>query len=149
MTIEKVKRMMDACYLAKRIRDMLPKLPKGVLPSYIHYLDVIIELEKKGIQVKVSDISDTLKIPRPGVTKTVKEMEEKGYLKKQSSKEDGRITYITITDKGQALSDKYNDAYFGKLCEWLSGIPEADADCMIQTIETFYEVMQERREDFE
>lgn len=149
MTEEKVKRMMDACYLAKRIRDMLPKLPKGVLPSYIHYLDVIIELEKKGIQVKVSDISDTLKIPRPGVTKTVKEMEEKGYLKKQSSKEDGRITYITITDKGQGLSDKYNDAYFGKLCEWLSGIPEADADCMIQTIETFYEVMQERREDFE
>lgn len=149
MTVEKVKRMMDACYLAKRIRDMLPKLPKGVLPSYIHYLDVIIELEKKGIQVKVSDISDTLKIPRPGVTKTVKEMEEKGYLKKQSSKEDGRITYITITDKGQALSDKYNDAYFGKLCEWLSGILEADADCMIQTIETFYEVMQERREDFE
>lgn len=149
MTVEKVKRMMDACYLAKRIRDMLPKLPKGVLPSYIHYLDVIIELEKKGIQVKVSDISDTLKIPRPGVTKTVKEMEEKGYLKKQSSKEDGRITYITITDKGQGLSDKYNDAYFGKLCEWLSGIPEEDADCMIQTIETFYEVMQERREDFE
>ena len=141
MTIENVKRMMDACYLAKRIRDMLPKLPKGVLPSYIHYLDVIIELEKKGIQVKVSDISDPLKIPRPG--------EEKGYLKKQSSKEDGRITYITITDKGQGLSDKYNDAYFGKLCEWLSGIPEADADCMIQTIETFYEVMQERREDFE
>lgn len=149
MTVEKVKRMMDACYLAKRIRDMLPKLPKGVLPSYIHYLDVIIELEKKGIQVKVSDISDTLKIPRPGVTKTVKEMEEKGYLKKQSSKEDGRITYITITDKGQGLSDKYNEAYFGKLCEWLSEIPEADADCMIQTIETFYEVMQERREDFE
>ena len=149
MTVEKVKRMMDACYLAKRIRDMLPKLPKGVLPSYIHYLDVIIELEKKGTQVKVSDISDLLKIPRPGVTKTIKEMEEKGYLKKQSSKEDGRITYITITDKGQGLSDKYNDAYFGKLCEWLSGIPEADADCMIQTIETFYEVMQERREDFE
>lgn len=149
MTVEKVKRMMDACYLAKRIRDMLPKLPKGVLPSYIHYLDVIIELEKKGIQVKVSDISDTLKIPRPGVTKTVKEMEEKGYLKKQSSKEDGRITYITITDKGQGLSDKYNDAYFGKLCEWLSGISEEDADSMIQTIETFYEVMQERREDFE
>lgn len=149
MTVEKVKRMMDACYLAKRIRDMLPKLPKGVLPSYIHYLDVIIELEKKGIQVKVSDISDLLKIPRPGVTKTVKEMEEKGYLKKQSSKEDGRITYITITDKGQGLSDKYNDVYFGKLCEWLSGISEEDADCMIQTIETFYEVMQERREDFE
>ena len=32
MTIEKIKRIMDARYQAKRIRDMLPPLPKGVTP---------------------------------------------------------------------------------------------------------------------
>ena len=35
MTNEKIKRMLDACYLAKRIREMLPPLPEGVMPSYI------------------------------------------------------------------------------------------------------------------
>ena len=80
MTNEKIKRMFDACYLAKRIREMLPPLPQGVMPSYIQYMDKIQALEKQGICVKVSDISDALNIPRPGVTRTVKEMETKGYL---------------------------------------------------------------------
>ena len=34
MTIELIKRLLDACYEAKRIRDMLPPLPDGVTPSY-------------------------------------------------------------------------------------------------------------------
>ena len=82
MTIETIKRMLDACYQGKRIRDMLPPLPKGVTSSYIQYLDVIQSLERNGVHVKISDISDALNLPRPGVTRTVKEMEDKGYLKK-------------------------------------------------------------------
>ena len=35
MKSEKVKEMLDSCYMAKRILDMLPKLPEGVLPSYV------------------------------------------------------------------------------------------------------------------
>ena len=59
-------------------------------------------------RVKISDISDSLAIPRPGVTRTVKEMEERCYLKKISSDEDARITYIEITVKGEELSEKYD-----------------------------------------
>ena len=97
MTSEIIKRMFDACYQAKRTRDMLPPLPEGVRASFIQYLDVIQSLERKGIQVKVSDLSDAMELPRPGVTRTVKEMEEKGYLQKIASEEDGRVTYITVT----------------------------------------------------
>ena len=91
MTTEKIKRMLDACYQAKRIRELLPPLPQGVTPSYIQYLDNIHALEKQGIQVKISDISDVMNLPRPGVTRTVKEMETKGYLRKISSPDDGRV----------------------------------------------------------
>ena len=82
MTIELLKSMMDACYQAKRIRDMLPPLPEGVTSSYIQYLDIIEKMQHQGMRVKISDISDRLSLPRPGVTRTVKEMEQKGYLKK-------------------------------------------------------------------
>lgn len=74
MTVENIKALLDACYQAKRARELLPELPKGVSSSYIHYLDTIEGLERRGIRVKVSDISDALNIPRPGVTRTVQKL---------------------------------------------------------------------------
>ena len=74
MTVENIKALLDACYQAKRARELLPELPKGVSSSYIHYLDTIERLEGQGIRVKVSDISDALNIPRPGVPRTVQKL---------------------------------------------------------------------------
>ncbi len=145
MTNKKIKEMLDACYLAKRAREMLPPLPEGVMPSYIQYLEKIRKLEMQGIQVKVSDISDVMNLPRPGVTRTVKEMEKKGYLRKTSSQDDGRVTYISVTEAGQKLFQEYDENYFGELAEDLKDISEEDADCMIRTIGEFYNIMYERR----
>ena len=149
MTNEKIKRMFDACYQAKRIREMLPPLPPGVMPSYIQYLDVIRKLEGQGTGVKVSDISDALNLPRPGVTRTVKEMEKKGYICKISSPDDGRVTYISATEEGEELSKKYDEYYFNDLRADLSDITEEEADGMIRTIEKVYKIMCERREHFD
>lgn len=145
MEIQTIKAMFDACYQAKRIRDLLPALPKGVTPSYIHYLDTIETLERQGTRVKASDISEALHIPRPGVTRTVKEMQAKGYLCKCSSETDGRVSYISITEAGKELSQRYNERYFDRLAPLLQDISEEEALCTIQTIERFYSVMSERR----
>lgn len=145
MTPEMVKKMLDACYLAKRIRELLPELPNGVAPSYIQYLDTIRRLEQTGEKVKISDISEALGLPRPGVTRTVREMEEKGYLCKLSSDEDGRITYITATPKGEELSERYDKIYFFELSGELNSISDEEADGMISAVEKFYKVMSERK----
>lgn len=89
MTKDKIKEVMDACYQAKRIRDMLPALPGGVTPSHIHYLDTLSKLEKTEGKVKVSDISENLGLPRPSVTKTVKDMEKLGFVEKETTETDG------------------------------------------------------------
>ena len=149
MEVELIKRLMDACYLAKRARDMLPALPDGVQPSYIRYLDQMQKLEAKGTQVKVSDLSDAMGLPRPGVTRTVKEMQAKGYLEKRASAEDGRVTYLSITEAGRALSRRYDIDYFRGLSASLDGIPAEEVECTIRTIEKFYQVMCERRDSFE
>ena len=146
MKSEKVKEMLDSCYMAKRILDMLPKLPEGVLPSYVRYLETIIELEEKNQKVKVSDVSEVLNLPRPGVTRTIHAMKEKGYLKKETAKHDGRVTYVTVTKEGKMIFEKYNKDYFQKLALCLNHVSNDEADCMIQTIEKFYEIMCEGRE---
>ena len=144
MTVENIKALLDACYQAKRARELLPELPKGVSSSYIHYLDTIERLEGKGVRVKVSDISDALNIPRPGVTRTVKEMEQRGYLEKKTSEEDGRVTYLSITEAGKRLSGTFNGQVFAQLAALLADVPDEDAVCTIRTIEKLYTVMSER-----
>lgn len=145
MTSDKIKEVMDACYLAKRVRDRLPALPGGVTSSYIHYLDTIRQLESIKDRVKVSDISDVLGLPRPSVTKTIKDMENLGFVKKMTTKEDGRVVFIQLSDSGKSLIDKYVDEYFTSLSKELSDITDEEADIMIEVVEKMYAVMSKRK----
>lgn len=149
MTIQNIKDLLDACYQGKRVRELLPPLPRGVRPSYVQYLDVIETLESHGVRVKVSDISDTLHLPRPGVTRTVKEMEDKGYLRKIASEEDGRVTYLAIPDSGKRLSQIHNAQFFAQLAPLLADISDEDAACTVRTIQKLYDVMSERSDSLE
>ena len=144
MNSEKIKRVIDACYQGKRIHDLLPPLPDGASSSFIHYQDVIASLEQLG-DVRVSDVSEALNLPRPGVTRTVKDMEAKGYLRKIASQTDGRVTYIAITEKGAALRSKYDEQFFAALSDALTDVPDEDADCTVRTIGRLYDVMCEGR----
>ena len=59
------------------------------------------------------------------------------------------LTYLTITEAGRAISRKYDAEYFSSLVPALEAIPEEDAETMIRTIETFYQIMVERRDSLE
>ncbi len=138
MTIENIKHVLDALHKAKRISDMLPLLPDGVTPSYIRYLDIIVRIKREKGEVRVSDLSDALSVKRPGVTRTLNEMEKKGYLEKVQSEKDGRVTYISITPEGEKLSKRYNEDVFVPLVEKLSSLGDEDALTVIKTIDAFY-----------
>lgn len=38
MTVENIKALLDACYQVKRVRELLPVLPKGVTVLIARYL---------------------------------------------------------------------------------------------------------------
>ena len=145
MTNKKIKRMLDACYQAKRIREMLPPLPEGIMSSHIRYMDMIQELQKQKVHVRVSDLSDVLNIPRPGVTRTIKEMEKKGLVQKISSPDDGRVTYLTVTESGKRLSGTFNGQVFAQLAPLLEDVLDEDVACTIRTVQKLYTAMSERR----
>lgn len=143
MTIDNMKRMMDSFYLAKRILEMLPLLPQGVSSSNIRYLDVIERIKAVKGFVRVSDLSEELSVQRPGVTRFLSEMEEKGYIKKIQSDTDRRVTYIEITKEGEALSKKYNEETFVPLLDALSSVTDDETEKVIEVINKFYKVMKE------
>ena len=126
-------------------------MPRGVCTEswVLEHKDVIQSLQREKKDIRLSDISDAMNLPRPGVTRTVKEMEAKGYLQKLTSPDDGRVTYISITEKGERLSRKYDQDYFSSLAPYLSEISEEEADNMIRTIGKFYQIMCDRREHYD
>ena len=40
MRTEVLKQLLDACHLAKKSIETMPKLPKGMKPRHVHVMDV-------------------------------------------------------------------------------------------------------------
>ena len=79
MEIEAVQELMAACHEAKRITELLPKLPKGMTPRHIGVIDAIHGLSREG-DVCVSAVSARLGITRPSVTRLIGELEQLGAV---------------------------------------------------------------------
>ena len=79
------------------------------------------------------------------MTRTVKEMEQWGYLEKKTSPDDGRVTYLTVTESGKRLSGTFNGQVFAQLAPLLEDVPDEDVACTIRTVQKLYTAMSERR----
>lgn len=134
--------MMDAFTVAGRVKAMLPPLPKGITSTYIHILDALHDLLLEKEQLRVSDLSDRLDLPRPGITKAVREMEEKGLIIKSRDTSDGRLVHLKLTDAGLSRYQVYTADYFASVSEKLSGISDEDARQMIRTIRRIHASMR-------
>lgn len=134
MTTENAKRMFDAFYMGKRLFEQQPALPTGVTSSFIHVLDAVVSLRNKGQDVRISDISETLGLTRPGITRTVKQMEAQGYLVKEPDPNDGRVTHLKVTERGMELYEHYVREYFTGVTERLHEISDQEIEAMYDTI---------------
>ena len=137
MTIEMIKAMFDACYLAGRTRAMLPALPEGVTSSYIHYLDVIDSLERQGLRVRVSDIGEKLDISAPR-----RDAHGQGNGKPRLSPQNGvrqRTGAWSTSPRPRQESScrkRYNRGLFSpSLAPQLADISDEDAASAIRTIQ--------------
>lgn len=139
MKIENVRRMLDSFYEAGRILDYLPPLPEGVNISYIHILDSVHTLSLKKEFVRVSDVSKDRNLPLSGITRTAKEMEKKGYIKKVISDDDARVINLFLTEKGMELYTIFVKNYQKELAKILKDISE---EKLLITVETIYRVSE-------
>lgn len=138
MKAELAKRMMDSFYEARAVLELQPPLEEGLLPSYVRIIDTVHQLSLKGT-VKVSDISEKLNLPRPGITRSLKQMEHNGYVIKNHDDPDGRTVHVVLTEKGNKAYEKYIVSYYQKLTDVLKDVKDEDLKTTIMTI---HEVLQ-------
>lgn len=144
----KVKDLIDSFFVAKRITEMMPELPKGLKPRHIHVIDSIAEIRKVKDKVCVSDISSALKVTTPSITKLINELYKMEIVRKEHEDEDKRMVTLYLTDLGEKYYNYYIIEYHNKIAEKLKNIEDGNCEIAIDIINKVYEVIKSiERED--
>jgi DNA-binding MarR family transcriptional regulator len=75
--------------------------------TYTQYVVLMVLWEHES--VNVGQLGDILKLDAGTLTPLLKRLEKAGYVTRARSKEDERITIISITKEGNALKEKCKD----------------------------------------
>ena len=62
--------------------------------------------------IKVSDISNILKVASPTTTQLINSLEANGMVERAMDKEDRRAVRVKLTDKGERIIESASDAFF-------------------------------------
>lgn len=77
--------------------------------TYTQYLVFLVMWESEKEEVTVSEICDKLYLDSGTITPLLKKMEEKGWLKRERSKDDERSVLISLTEKGWEIREACKD----------------------------------------
>lgn len=138
MNEKNAKKLIDALEKAERLSQGKPNLPSEYLPSYIKILDKIYQLNMDS-KARISDVAKEMKSTRPSITRAIHEMENLGLVTKEESLEDKRVVYVSLTEKGIKVYEKYVEAYYKKLSKRLEKYKWSDIKNMIELIDDLYE----------
>ncbi len=107
----------------KIVGDYTPYLkPLGL--TYTQYVVMMVLWERES--VNVGQLGNILHLDAGTLTPLLKRLESMGYVKRERSKDDERITVISITDAGDGLKEKCKDIPF-KLSAKNSPLSEKEA----------------------
>jgi len=95
------KKMLN--YIQKQLKE---KDLNDLVPSYGNILTVLYDNDGK---LNMKEIGQLIGKDKSTVTPLVNKLLRLGYIKKEKCKEDRRITYVKITEKGKEIENKFND----------------------------------------
>ena len=75
--------------------------------TYTQYVVMMVLWEHES--VNVGQLGDILKLDAGTLTPLLKRLEKAGYVNRERSKEDERITIISVTSAGEALKEQCKD----------------------------------------
>ncbi|MCR4990416.1 MAG: MarR family transcriptional regulator [Lachnospiraceae bacterium] len=104
--------------------------------TYTQYVVLMVLWENET--VNVGQLGNILHLDAGTLTPLLKRLEKAGYVTRERSKEDERVTIIHITPEGDALKVKCKDIP-GKLAKTVSALSEKDAKELYRLLYLFLE----------
>lgn len=110
-----------AAIIARMHKLKFGNMLTGISEIEFKTMSAISRISKSG-DVKVSDIARYLELSAPAVSRTMKSLEEKEYIERQTDKQDRRNTFVKLTKKGEEQQkawmksfEEFSEAIFARL----------------------------------
>lgn len=100
--ISKTKKKMIE-FIQKELKE---KGLDDLVPSYGNILTVLYDNDGK---LSMKEIGQLIGKDKSTITALVNKLSKLGYVEKERSQGDRRVTYIILTEKGKAIEGKFND----------------------------------------
>ncbi|HHU86293.1 MAG TPA: MarR family transcriptional regulator [Peptococcaceae bacterium] len=78
---------------------------KGIVPSHGDILVILFQEEKCSMKELANRINRT----KPTVTVLIEKLMEYGFVEREKSRTDSRVTYVKLTNKGKNLKPVFDD----------------------------------------
>ena len=119
--MDDVRSLIDACWKAKTITELMPALPKGMKPRYVHVIDAVWHINEPNGQdtgtARVGDASAFLGVTTPSITKLV--------------------------ERGLDIRRIYVEEYHAHLSQLLGGLTSDQCETTVRTLTEALRLMQQ------
>jgi DNA-binding MarR family transcriptional regulator len=107
----------------------------GCKPSEIRVLFCIKKGMKPGTpEMKVSEISRQLHVTSPTVTQLIKGLEANGLIERNSDPSDRRAVGITLTEKGEKVTQQASEAFSASIHGLIEYLGEEQSDQLAELL---------------
>ena len=98
-------------------------------------------------ELTVSELTAKLKAKGPAVSRTLKTLEDKGYIERDVNKADRRNTYVKLTDFGKKKTEECEQIMSNFAHAVISKMDRDDMEGMIDCLNELYEAAKEEIAD--
>ena len=147
LPVNEVRSLLDVCWKAKTITELMPALPKGMKPRYVHVIAAVWHINEPNGQdpgtARVGDVSTFLGVTTPSITKLVGELADLGLVVKLADAADRRAVTLTLTERGLEIRRSYVEEYHAHLSRLLGGLTSDQCETTVRTLTEALRLMQE------
>ncbi|RCW47660.1 MULTISPECIES: MarR family winged helix-turn-helix transcriptional regulator [unclassified Halanaerobium] len=104
--------------------------------------NILIHLYKDGDGINQKALEECLGVDKATVSRSIKTLLRKKYLRRNKSPSDGRANLIYLSKKAEEKREEIEHIYQQWFKIFLREIPEEDAEVVIKTLKKMYQMVQ-------
>jgi DNA-binding MarR family transcriptional regulator len=96
---------------------------------------------------RITELAELEGLAQPTMTLLIKQLEQRGLVKRERRSDDGRVVLVDLTKRGHAALDDYRERIRGAMGEYLAEISDEEVDRLVaatQTLAQLVTLLQER-----